>query len=73
MTVAGGSGAMAGSRRNWGGVDGSAPRAGTDPELHDLAGGVGIGDLEVVAGITAAERLVRARRCRARGCPPARW
>ena len=33
---------------------------GDDPELHDLAGRVGIGEVEVLVGLTAAERLVRA-------------
>ena len=49
---------MAGSRRNWGGVEASTPSGGHDPELHDLAGRVGIGDVEVLVGLTAAERLV---------------
>ena len=49
---------MAGSWRNWGGVEASTPTGGHDPELHDLAGRGGVGGVEVVAGHAAAEGLV---------------
>ena len=58
VTVSGGSGVIAGSWRNCGGVEASTSTGGHDPELHDLAGRVGIGGVEVDAGAPAAERLV---------------
>ena len=58
VTVAGGSGAIAGSRRNSGGVVGSGATRRHDAELHDLAGGRRVGRVEVDAGDPAAERLV---------------
>ena len=71
VTVAAGSGAMAGSCRNCGGVVGSGADRRHDAELHDLAGAwPGRRPVEVDARHAAAERLVRARRCRARSCRP---
>ena len=49
---------IAGSTRNCGGVVGSDATAGSDIELHDLAGRVGIGRVEVVTRLAAAEGLV---------------
>ena len=73
MTVAAGSGVMAGSGRNCGGVEASTVDGGHDPELHDLAGRVGIGHVEVLAGLTAAERLVGSDVGEHVVARPARW
>ena len=60
MTVSAGSGVIAGSWRNCGGVGRIGADGGHDAELHDLAGRSGIGDLEVVDRLAAAEGLVGA-------------